>query len=57
MDGVVYFSTLREKTYALDAKRGRPVWTFPDGKYTPLVADDERPYLAGYKRIYALEPQ
>ena len=56
IEGVVYFSTLREKTYALDAKSGKQLWTFPDGKYSPIVADDERVYLTGYSRVYGLEP-
>ncbi|MDQ3669001.1 MAG: PQQ-binding-like beta-propeller repeat protein [Actinomycetota bacterium] len=57
IEDVVYFSTLRERTYALDAKSGRKLWTFSDGKYSPLVADEERVYLAGYKRVYGLEPE
>ena len=57
IDGVVYFSTLEERTYALDAGSGEELWTFPDGKYTPVVADDERVYLTGYTRVYGLESQ
>ena len=33
MDGRVYFATLAGTTYALDARTGAKVWTFPDGKY------------------------
>lgn len=55
VDGLVYFSTLEERTYALDARTGRLVWQFPDGQYTPVVADSERVYLTGEHRIYALE--
>ena len=56
--GLVYFSRLEgnPKTYALDAKSGKPVWDFPDGEYTPIVADEERVYLAGYRKLYGLEP-
>ncbi len=54
--GVVYFSTVEERTFALDARTGRKLWEFPDGKYTPIVADEERVYLTGYKRLYGLEP-
>ena len=47
-------------------ERGRPrrsrstrapdaVWRFPDGKYSPIVADQERVYLVGRTRVYALE--
>jgi outer membrane protein assembly factor BamB len=57
--GIVYASTVRgpERTYGVDARSGRRVWTFPDGKYTPVVADEERVYLTGYTRIYGLEPK
>jgi outer membrane protein assembly factor BamB len=53
--GIVYFSTLKERTYGLDARTGRPVWQFPDGKYAAVVADPERMYLTGYHRLYALD--
>jgi outer membrane protein assembly factor BamB len=56
--GRVYFATLNGTTYALDARTGAQVWTFPDGKYTPVVADADRLYLVGYTRIYGLaEPR
>lgn len=54
MNGVVYFATLKERTYALDARTGKVLWTFPDGKYTPIVADEERVYLVGHARVYGL---
>jgi len=68
LDGLVYFANLRPReasrrevipgrTYALDARTGRRVWTFPDGKYTPIVADKERVYLTGYTRVYGLVPR
>jgi outer membrane protein assembly factor BamB len=53
--GRVYFATLEERTYGLDALTGKQVWTFPDGKYTPVVADDDRLYLTGHARIYGLQ--
>ena len=53
--GIVYFSTLKERTYGLDARTGRLVWQFPDGKYAPVVADPDRVYLVGYHRVYALD--
>ena len=67
LDGLVYFSTCgscsayeadarARRTYALDARTGRPVWTFPDGEYSPLVADSRRAYLTGLTNVYALEP-
>jgi outer membrane protein assembly factor BamB len=57
MGGLVYFSTLAGRTFALDARNGKKVWTFSDGQYSPLVADEERVYLTGVKRLYGLEPQ
>lgn len=57
MAGLVYAASLRQRTVALDARTGRLVWSFPDGKYTPLVADRDRPYLVGHARVYALEPR
>ena len=54
LDGVVWFSTLRERTYALDARTGALLWGFPDGKYTPVVADAERVYLVGHARLYGM---
>jgi hypothetical protein len=53
--GRVYFATLKGTTYALDARSGRPVWTFPDGKYSPVVADAARLYLIGNARLYGLD--
>ena len=55
--GRVYFATLKGRTYALDARTGALVWTFPDGKYSPVVADDTRVYLIGYAKIYGLVEQ
>jgi outer membrane protein assembly factor BamB len=54
IDGLVYFSSLRERTYALDARNGRQVATWPDGKYSPVVADSKQLYLVGLGRLYAL---
>jgi len=54
--GVVYFSTFNERTYGLDARTGRQLWTWPDGKYSPAVADPDRLYLVGWGRLYGLVP-
>lgn len=56
VDGIVYFSTFHHTTYALNALTGKQVWTFPDGEYTPVIADQTRLYLVGQGRIYGLEP-
>jgi len=55
VDGVVYFSTFAESTYALRATDGRVLQTWPDGKYSPVVADRSRLYLVGLGRLYALK--
>jgi outer membrane protein assembly factor BamB len=56
LGGLVYFSTLNGRTYALDAQTGKKIWQFGDGKYSPVVADEERLYLVGYKKLYGLAP-
>ena len=59
IDGVVYFASLTKKgrTYALAARTGRLLWSFPDGQYTPVVADKQRLYLVGYARLYGFTPR
>jgi outer membrane protein assembly factor BamB len=54
MAGLVYFSTLRDKTFAVNARTGKIAWRFPDGQYTPLVADEQHAYITGHRRVYAL---
>ncbi len=54
--GRVYFSTLNHETYALDATTGRQLWSYPDGEYSPVIADAHRLYLVGRARIYGLDP-
>jgi outer membrane protein assembly factor BamB len=54
---VVYFSTLGGRTYGLDARTGKRIWIFPDGRYGSVVADTERVYVTGHKKVYALEPR
>jgi outer membrane protein assembly factor BamB len=57
LDGIVYFSTIEGKTFGLDAETGKKVWEYNDGKYAPVVADEERFYLVGYRKIYGLVPE
>jgi outer membrane protein assembly factor BamB len=52
--GVVYFSTFKERTYALRVVDAHVLQTWPDGKYSPVVADRDRLYLVGLGRLYAL---
>jgi outer membrane protein assembly factor BamB len=55
--GVVYFSDLRTKSsYGLDAKNGRTVFTFPDGRFNPGISDGHTLYLVGYSKIYQMLP-
>jgi hypothetical protein len=54
---VVYFSNLGNKTtIGLNAVSGRQVFTFPDGAFTPMIADYHALYLDGYATIYQLLP-
>ncbi|MFN2628021.1 MAG: PQQ-binding-like beta-propeller repeat protein [Gaiellaceae bacterium] len=55
IDGVVYFATLAKRTYALAGSSGKLLWTYPDGKYTPAVAETHRLYLVGYGQVYGME--
>jgi outer membrane protein assembly factor BamB len=68
LDGLVYFSTCgscssyesnarHRRTFALDARTGRLVWRFPDGEYSPVIADPERVYLTGFTSLYGLVPR
>jgi outer membrane protein assembly factor BamB len=58
---IVYFATLGKKlngrTYALNARTGKQVWSYPDGKYTPAVAEKGRFFLIGYARVYGMVEQ
>jgi outer membrane protein assembly factor BamB len=54
---VVYFSNLGNKTtVGLNAVSGQQVFTFPDGAFTPVIADYHALYLDGYATIYQLLP-
>jgi outer membrane protein assembly factor BamB len=51
---VVYFATLKQRTYALNVRTGKLLWSYPDGKYTPTVAEGKRLFLIGLARIYGM---
>jgi hypothetical protein len=54
---VVYFSNLGSKTtIGLNAVSGNQVFSFPDGAFTPVIADYHAIYLDGYAQIYQLLP-
>ena len=68
LDGLVYFSTCgscstyeqnarARRTFAADARTGRVVWRFPDGEYSPVIADRRRVYLTGFTHLYGLVPR
>ena len=50
---IVYFAGLDSKTtYGLDVRTGAQRFTYPDGAFTPVVADEHAIYLVGYGSIY-----
>ncbi len=54
---VVYFSDLRTKaTSGLDARTGRSVFSFPDGRFNPGISDGHAIYMVGYSMIYQMLP-
>jgi len=72
MNGLVYYAVCSscgsaaarsvargpDSTYAVRARDGKTVWHFRDGKYAnPVVADDDRIYITGQAREYALAPR
>jgi outer membrane protein assembly factor BamB len=44
-------------TFALDARTGRLVWRWPDGVFSPAVADRQHLYIAGRSRVISLAPR
>jgi outer membrane protein assembly factor BamB len=44
-------------TVALNARTGKFVWSFPDGQYSPVVADSKRLFLSGRAWVYGLMPR
>ncbi len=55
---VVYYSDLGTKTTAgLNVRTGHQVFSFSDGAFNPVVADDTgKMYLSGYTRLYQMLP-
>jgi outer membrane protein assembly factor BamB len=57
MGNVVYFSDLRTKaTTGIDARTGRTVFSFPDGRFNPGISDGHAVYMVGYSMIYQMIP-
>ena len=44
---------LPQRTYALSARTGNPVWSLPHGTYAGAVADHRCLYVVGYSTVYA----
>jgi outer membrane protein assembly factor BamB len=54
---VVYFSDLRTKaTTGVDARSGKTVFSFPDGRFNPAISDGHAVYMVGYSAIYQMIP-
>lgn len=48
----------KDLTVAFNARTGKQVWSFPNGKYAgPIIADQDRVYLTGRSILYGLEPR
>lgn len=58
LGNIVYFSNLGAyDTHGLDARTGKSVFKFPEGSYTPIVADRRAVYLVGYNNIFEMLPK
>jgi outer membrane protein assembly factor BamB len=71
IDGLVYFAACPRcgsvasryakqgdrGTYALDALTGRQVWHWPDGVFSPAVADSQHLYITGRSRVFSFAPK
>lgn len=54
---VVYYADLGSKTtVGLDVRTGRQVFSFPDGAFSPVIADYKAIYLDGYSSVYEMLP-
>jgi outer membrane protein assembly factor BamB len=54
---VVYYSVLgSRRTIGLSATTGRVEYHYPDGAFTPMIADRGHLYLTGYDKIFQLIP-
>jgi outer membrane protein assembly factor BamB len=55
---VVYYSNLASrKTTGLETRTGHVVFSFPDGAFSPVIADDSAIFLVGYSTLYELLPK
>jgi outer membrane protein assembly factor BamB len=57
VNNIVYYSDLRSRTTTgLDAQTGRAVFSYRDGAFSPVIADDSSIFLVGYDTLYELVP-
>jgi outer membrane protein assembly factor BamB len=55
---VVYYSDLATKTTTgLNVRTGQQVFSFPDGAFSPVIADESAVFLIGLNTIYELVPR
>jgi outer membrane protein assembly factor BamB len=55
---VVYFATLvTHRTYGLDVRTGKLVFSFAHGAYNPAISDGLKLYITGFSSQYGLEPR
>jgi outer membrane protein assembly factor BamB len=55
---IVYFSDLGTHiTTGLNVTTGKPVFSFHDGAFNPVVADPKTIYLSGYSKLYQMLPR
>jgi outer membrane protein assembly factor BamB len=71
IDGLVYFAACprcgrnasrssrsgERGTYALNARTGRLVWRWPDGVFSPAIADSQHLYIVGRSRVFSFAPK
>ena len=71
VNGIVYFAACprcgsvasryakqgERGTYALNARSGRLMWHWPDGVFSPVVADSGRLYVVGRSRVFSFAPK
>jgi outer membrane protein assembly factor BamB len=58
LGNVVYYSDLgTNTTVGLNVRTGRPVFSWGDGEFTPVITDGKAVFLIGYSTIYQMLPR
>jgi len=55
--GVVYFSNTGRRTYGLNARTGRTLFTFDDGNYVPVSGNGSKLLIHGFATLYGVVPR